>query len=164
MPTGHLVTFLPRSSPNPKKEPRKKSLRVWYRRLQARGAKPLQALALCRPRLLRIPRTFEAEETAAADFDEAGVPGAEDPASFINFAMSIASNAASSLGLMEHPVTRKREVDLELGKHWIDVLGMLQKKTTGNLTSAGGADPRGLAGRPAHAVRVADQRLGAESG
>jgi hypothetical protein len=47
--------------------------------------------------------------------------------------MSIASNAASSLGMMEHPVTGKREVDLELGKHWIDILGMLQKKTKGNL-------------------------------
>jgi len=68
------------------------------------------------------------------EFDEQEIADAADPASFINFAMSIASNAASALGLMEHPVTRKREVDLELGKHWIDVLGMLQKKTAGNLT------------------------------
>ena len=82
------------------------------------------------------PTAAQADETATeeAEFDEAGIPDAEDPASFINFAMSIASNAASSLGLMEHPVTRKREVDLELGKHWIDVLGMLQRKTQGNLT------------------------------
>jgi hypothetical protein len=36
--------------------------------------------------------------------------------------------------MMEHPVTHKREVDMELGKHWIDVLGMLQKKTAGNLS------------------------------
>jgi len=36
--------------------------------------------------------------------------------------------------MMEHPVTHQREVDIELGKHWIDVLGMLQKKTAGNLT------------------------------
>ncbi|HSS18768.1 MAG TPA: DUF1844 domain-containing protein [Pyrinomonadaceae bacterium] len=57
----------------------------------------------------------------------------EDPAGFANFLMSIASNAASALGMMEHPVTRKREVDLELGKHWIDVLGMLENKTRGNL-------------------------------
>ncbi len=64
---------------------------------------------------------------------DAELPGAEDPASFASFMMSIASNAASSLGMMEHPVTGKREVDLELGKHWIDVLGMLQKKTKGNL-------------------------------
>ena len=65
--------------------------------------------------------------------EEAELPGADDPASFASFMMSIASNAASSLGMMEHPVTGKREVDLELGKHWIDVLGMLQQKTRGNL-------------------------------
>ena len=59
---------------------------------------------------------------------------ARDPAGFISFIMSIASNAASALGMMEHPVTHSREVDVELGKHWIDVLGMLQKKTAGNLT------------------------------
>lgn len=68
-----------------------------------------------------------------SDVDEAELLGAEDPASFANFMMSIASNAASSLGMMEHPVTGKREVDLELGKHWIDILGMLQQKTRGNL-------------------------------
>lgn len=63
------------------------------------------------------------------------IEAARDPASFLNFLMSIASNAASALGMMEHPVTHQRDVDLELGKHWIDVLGMLQKKTQGNLTS-----------------------------
>jgi len=74
-------------------------------------------------------------EAAEDDFDEADIPDAHDPAGFVNFAMSIASNAASALGMMEHPVTHKREVDLELGKHWIDVLGMLQKKTAGNLST-----------------------------
>ena len=66
--------------------------------------------------------------------DDEELEGAQDPGSFVNFLMSIASNAASSLGMMEHPVTHQREVDLQLGKHWIDVLGMLQKKTQGNLT------------------------------
>ena len=65
--------------------------------------------------------------------DHAAIPGADDPASFINFLMSIASNAASALGMMEHPVTGERGVDLELGKHWIDILGMLKEKTKGNL-------------------------------
>jgi hypothetical protein len=74
-----------------------------------------------------------ASNEAAAEGGEVELPGAEDPASFASFMMSIASNAASSLGMMEHPVTGKREVDLELGKHWIDVLGMLQQKTRGNL-------------------------------
>jgi hypothetical protein len=80
--------------------------------------------------------TPASDESATAAHDaeaEVDLPGAEDPASFASFMMSIASNAASSLGMMEHPVTGKREVDLELGKHWIDVLGMLQQKTRGNL-------------------------------
>ena len=68
------------------------------------------------------------------ELDEEELEGARDPASFVNFVMSIASNAASALGMMEHPVTHQRDVDLELGKHWIDVIGMLQKKTQGNLT------------------------------
>ena len=66
---------------------------------------------------------------------EEDVPGADDPASFINFLMSIASNAAASLGMMEHPATGQRGVDLQLAKHWIDVLGMLQQKTRGNLAA-----------------------------
>jgi hypothetical protein len=68
-----------------------------------------------------------------AEPDEDDLPDAENPAGFANFIMSIASNAASSLGMMEHPVTHKREVDLELAKHWIDILGMLERKTKGNL-------------------------------
>lgn len=66
-------------------------------------------------------------------YTEDEVPGADNPASFINFLMSIASNAAASLGMMEHPVTGQRGVDLPLAKHWIDVLGMLHQKTRGNL-------------------------------
>jgi hypothetical protein len=47
--------------------------------------------------------------------------------------MSLASNAAASLGMMPHPVTGETGVDLTTAKHWIDVLGMLEQKTQGNL-------------------------------
>ena len=67
------------------------------------------------------------------DYADGDIPGADDPASFINFLMSIASNAAAALGMMDHPVTGERRVDPELAKHWIDVLGMLRQKTSGNL-------------------------------
>jgi len=78
----------------------------------------------------------EQELPAAEDeFTEEDLADAHDPASFVSFLMSIASNAASALGMMEHPVTHQRDVDVELGKHWIDILGMLQKKTEGNLTT-----------------------------
>lgn len=81
------------------------------------------------------PPVSEQSETAAPPEEHEGaeLPGADDPAGFAGFLMSIASNAAASLGMMEHPATGKREVDLELGKHWIDVLGMLQQKTQNNL-------------------------------
>jgi hypothetical protein len=83
--------------------------------------------------------SLPAEDLPAEDLEreltEEEVAAARDPASFLNFLMSIASNAASALGMMEHPVTHQRDVDLELGKHWIDVLGMLQKKTQGNLST-----------------------------
>jgi hypothetical protein len=89
------------------------------------------------PQIVEEPVQPSGETTAkarpSAGDQETEIPDAEDPANFANFIMSIASNAASSLGMMEHPVTHKREVDLELGKHWIDVLGMLQRKTRGNL-------------------------------
>jgi hypothetical protein len=74
-------------------------------------------------------------EDELSDFTEEELADARDPAGFLSFIMSIASNAASALGMMEHPITHSREVDIELGKHWIDVLGMLEKKTTGNLTA-----------------------------
>ena len=83
-------------------------------------------------------KTSVATEAADLNDDELSpeeLEGVQDPASFVNFVMSIASNAAAALGMMEHPVTHERDVDLELGKHWIDVLGMLQKKTKGNLTT-----------------------------
>lgn len=57
----------------------------------------------------------------------------DDPASFVSLIMSLASNAAASLGMMPHPVTGETGVDLATAKHWIDVLGMLEKKTAGNL-------------------------------
>lgn len=74
------------------------------------------------------------ESKAAPDRDRpAGRDPLDDPASFISLIMSLASNAAASLGMMPHPVTGETGVDLKTAKHWIDVLGMLEKKTAGNL-------------------------------
>lgn len=57
----------------------------------------------------------------------------DDPASFLSLIMSLASNAAATMGMMPHPVTGETGVDLKTAKHWIDVLGMLEQKTRGNL-------------------------------
>jgi hypothetical protein len=95
----------------------------------AAAAKPAESHVKTEP-----AAATEATSQTEEEFTEADLEDARDPASFVSFIMSIASNAASALGMMEHPVTHQREVDIELGKHWIDVLGMLQKKTSGNVT------------------------------
>jgi uncharacterized protein DUF1844 len=100
----------------------------------AAAAAPAPAPEATTPKPEVQPITAEAAPEDEEEFSEADLAEARDPASFVSFVMSIASNAASALGMMEHPVTHQREVDIELGKHWIDVLGMLQKKTAGNLT------------------------------
>ena len=109
----------------PAKEPQPASTNVVESIPAAETTGPASQDAAGESETARPPHT---EEVPDAD-----LPGADDPASFASFLMSIASNAASSLGMMEHPVTGKREVDLELGKHWIDVIAMLQQKTRGNL-------------------------------
>ena len=71
----------------------------------------------------------EAEEL----FDESDIPGADDPASFVNFLTTLASQAAAALGAMPNPATGQRTIDLETGKYWIEVLAMLKGKTKNNL-------------------------------
>jgi hypothetical protein len=66
--------------------------------------------------------------------DEADdIPGAQNPASFVNFLSTLATNAAAALGAVPHPATGQRSLDLDSGKFWIDVLAMLSEKTKGNL-------------------------------
>ncbi len=75
-------------------------------------------------------------ETATEDeepFDDSEIPGVDDPASFINFLTTLASQAAAALGAMPHPATGQRTVDLETGKYWLEVLAMLKEKTVNNL-------------------------------
>ncbi len=46
------------------------------------------------------------------------------------------TQAMVSLGLMGHPEDGKTEVQLPLARHFIDMLGVLDEKTKGNLTDA----------------------------
>jgi hypothetical protein len=93
--------------------------------------------ATAQPAETSRPPTAGGDETpdnASADpYDD--VPGADDPASFVNFLSTLATNAAASLGAVPHPATGKRSIDLDTGKYWLDVLGMLREKTLGNLHS-----------------------------
>ncbi len=90
-------------------------------------------------------------ESAEAEFAEAGQAGqdaggskkkqgAEAPRerrlpaiNFATFVLSLNSSALVQLGLIEDPVTGQKTKDLDLAKQTIDILGMLDEKTKGNL-------------------------------
>jgi len=48
---------------------------------------------------------------------------------------SLNSSALVHLGVLEDPATGKPSKDLPLAKQTIDIIGMLEKKTRGNLTN-----------------------------
>lgn len=52
---------------------------------------------------------------------------------FSSFILSLYSSGLVQLGKVEDPSTGKKEVNLTLAQHTIDMLAMLEEKTTGNL-------------------------------
>ncbi len=56
------------------------------------------------------------------------------PASFETLVASLATQILYALGGYEDPRTKRRYVDLDLAKHHIDTLTVLEAKTKGNLT------------------------------
>lgn len=52
---------------------------------------------------------------------------------FSTFVLSLASSVQINLGLIPHPATNKPELNLTSAKQTIDILGMLDEKTKGNL-------------------------------
>lgn len=55
-------------------------------------------------------------------------------ARFDIFVSGLAMEALIALGDMPHPVTRKRAANLPHAKYLVDVLGILEEKTKGNLS------------------------------
>ncbi|TES88468.1 MAG: DUF1844 domain-containing protein [Desulfobacteraceae bacterium] len=81
------------------------------------------------------------KEKVKADEPEEAVAPEEDITDFqlpkINFAtfiFSLNSSVLVQLGLIDDPATGKKAKNLPLAKQTIDILGMLEEKTRGNLT------------------------------
>lgn len=80
------------------------------------------------------------EEVKASESEEAAAPE-EDKTDYqlpkINFAtfiFSLNSSVLVQLGLIDDPAAGKKTKNLPLAKQTIDILGMLEEKTRGNLT------------------------------
>jgi hypothetical protein len=65
-------------------------------------------------------------------------PVALGPIDFSTHILSLASSAMIALGKMPAPDGQPHPLDLETARHLIDVLGMLEQKTKGNLDEAEG--------------------------
>lgn len=108
--------------------------------------------------------TLDDETEEETDED---IPGAKDPASFVNFLSTIATNAAAALGAVSHPATGKRSLDLESGKYWLDVLAMFKEKTKGNLHQKESRLLDGLLGdlrmQYVHLVKATEEKLKAQA-
>ena len=78
-------------------------------------------------------REPEEQETAQADKPK------EQPQlpeiNFPTFVVSLNASALLHMGAIEDPTTGKKTKDLPMAKQTIDILSMLEEKTSGNLTS-----------------------------
>lgn len=61
---------------------------------------------------------------------------AEDlpPLDFSTFILSLSSSVLMNLGVVENPMTKKREREPAVAKQTIDLIALLKEKTRGNLT------------------------------
>ena len=80
------------------------------------------------------------EETKAKSPADDASAGRERPYAlpkidFSTFVLSINSSALVQLGLIEDPSTGQKSKNIPLAKQTIDILGMLEEKTKGNLNA-----------------------------
>ena len=53
---------------------------------------------------------------------------------FSNFILSLSTSALLNLGEIPDPISKEKKEDLDMAKQTIDILGVIQEKTKGNLT------------------------------
>jgi len=99
---------------------------------------------------LEKKRKEQAEPEEAALASEDRLPEELPPASFSLMVSGFASNALVSLGQFPDPIEKKQVVQLPLAKHYIDMLGILEQKTDGNLD----AEEKGMISKILHELRM----------
>jgi len=85
-------------------------------------------------RLARMEQQADSSATSQQTRQEQSPSRSLPQASFTALVSSLMAQVFFALGMIEDPKTHKRYRDLELAKHNIDLLAMLEEKTKGNLT------------------------------
>lgn len=113
--------------------------RIFTEGVAEQGAAETPASAPASPADASEPQGPQPAASAAPSTSSASEPRGRPvlpPVDFQTFVISLGSSALMHLGAIESPDTGRREPNLDLAKHTIDVLAMLEKKTQGNLTQA----------------------------
>jgi hypothetical protein len=74
------------------------------------------------------------QQTRARSQASGQTVGGSEEVNFASFVISLGTQAFMHLGDIPNPLTQKREKEITAAKHMIDLLGMLEAKTKGNLT------------------------------
>lgn len=80
------------------------------------------------------PKAQPAGEAGAAAGAGARQPGQLPPANFETLMSTLVTQALFAMGAIADPRTGQRYQNLDLARHHIDMLGVLEEKTKGNLT------------------------------
>ena len=112
----------------PPSRTRSRSPRASSPLMAAISSRSCRAPAASAPQAGQPTAAGKPEEPAPHDHDE-GPPQAR----FDLFVSGLAMEALIALGDMPHPTTRKQAANLPQAKYLIDLLGVLEEKTQGNL-------------------------------
>jgi hypothetical protein len=113
-------------------EEQDQGFRVTDKRLFSEDGQPRENAAE-RPQVHREPANAPASQ-------QSGTPAAGPPPEtgaridFPSYILSYYTQGLVLLGEVPNPYTNKKEEDLEAARHTVDILGMLQEKTKGNLS------------------------------
>ena len=91
-----------------------------------------------RPDVSQEAKEEQAAEKQAPAADAESAVGQETQLPEVNFStfvFSLSSSALLHFGEIPEPSTGKKQKNLAMAKHSIDILGMLEEKTKGNLTN-----------------------------
>lgn len=107
----------------------------WKKQVKAEDAALDQKL---QEEQLESSKSDRSRETSAAQSpDEKSTAAGETiempPAGFITLIGMFSTQAMVGLGILPNPVTGKAEPQLEIARHFIDLLGVIEEKTKGNL-------------------------------
>lgn len=82
----------------------------------------------------KVKKETKAQKKEAQKEAQAEQPSPVPEVTFSAFVYSLSTSALVHLGEIPEPITEKMDKNLPLAKQTIDILGILQEKTKGNLT------------------------------